>query len=546
MLLLRIFLLVCVPALAILQNGCAHRPQKDHHDIVVYGGTSGGIAAAIQAARLGRDVIVIEPSMRLGGLSSGGLGQTDIGRKQAIGGIAREFYERVAKHYAQAEAWRWQKRAEYRGVGRSRVENGEQTQWTLEPHVAENIFEDLVRENNIRVVRGERLDLKNGVEMDGRRIRAIRMESGRRFAGSMFIDATYEGDLLPQAGVAYTVGREANAQYDETLNGVQVANSKFHNLAHGVDPYVRAGDPASGLLPGIDPEGPGEEGQGDKRVQAYCYRMCLTDHPDNRIPFARPANYDERDYELLFRNLEAEKSPVPWINSPMPNRKTDTNNCFGVSTDFIGQNYAYPEGDYATREKIAKAHLRYQQGLMWTLANHPRVPEEIRKEVARWGVTKDEFVESGGWPEQIYVREARRMVSAYVMTQHNCQGREVAMDSVGMAAYTMDSHNVQRYVDAQGFARNEGNIEVGGFPPYPISYRSIVPRGDECENLFVPFCLSASHIAFGSIRMEPVFMVLGQSSAIAANMALEEDGPVQAVDYSRLRARLLKARQVLE
>jgi hypothetical protein len=313
----------------------------------------------------------------------------------------------------------------------------------------------------------------------------------------------------------------------------------------GIDPFVVPGDPASGLLPHIDPEGPGVDGSGDHRVQAYCFRMCLTDHPDNRIPFDKPEGYNERWYELLFRNFEAGETGVPWINSSMPNRKTDTNNRLGFSTDFIGQNYDYPEATYARREQIMAEHLLYQRGLMWTLANHPRVPQHVRKECSRWGMCKDEFTDGNGWQKQLYIREARRIVSDYVMTQHNCQGREVADDPVGLAAYTMDSHNQQRYVDANGHVRNEGDVQVGGFSPYPISYRSIVPKQRECSNLLVPVCLSASHIAFGSIRMEPVFMVLGQSAATAASLAIDSNRAVQDIDYTRLQKRLLDDNQVL-
>jgi hypothetical protein len=515
-------------------------------DVVVYGGTPAGVMAAVQAKELGKTSIIIVAANRLGGVTSGGLGETDIGNKRAIGGLALEFYERVASHYALESSWTWQKRAEYRSEGQSLTADGEPTQWTFEPHVAEGVFNDLIREAGVTVVRGERLDLRNGVEKAGTRIVAIKMESGRRFTGRVFIDATYEGDLMAGAGVSYTVGREANQTYNETLDGVQVKNSLNHNLVPGVDPYVRRGDHSSALLPGIDPNGPGIDGKGDRRIQAYCYRMCLTDVPKNRIPFAKPAGYDPREYELLLRNFEAGETRIPWINSPMPNRKTDTNNCCGFSTDFIGQNYDYPEADYPTRGKIGVAHLLYQQGLMWTLANNPRVPEKIRTEVSRWGLTKDEFVENGGWPEQLYVREARRMRGAYVMIQGNCEGRDVVADSIGLAAYTMDSHNTHRFVDAQGFARNEGNIEVGGFTPYPISYRAITPRQAECSNLLVPVCLSASHIAYGSIRMEPVFMVLGQSAAIAASMAIDRRTPVQGVDYYSLRRALLSAGQILK
>ena len=518
-------------------------------DVVVYGGTSAGVTAAVQARRMGRTVVLIEPTRRLGGLSSGGLGQTDIGNKAAIGGLARQFYRDVQAHYSDPAAWKGQPSAEYKGRGQTQTASAEDTMWTFEPGVALLIFESWVRRDAIEVVYGERLERASGVSMTRSapwRILSVRMESGRVFRGKMFIDATYEGDLMAAAKVGYTVGREANAQYGETLNGVQTAQAKYHQFADGVDPYVEKGKPASGLLPFLDPKGPGPEGSGDRRVQAYCYRMCLTDRPENRIPFSRPEGYDPQWYELLLRNFEAGERGMPWINSPMPNRKTDTNNRTGFSTDFIGQNYDYPEASYAEREKIAARHRLYQQGLMWTLANHPRVPAKIRDEVARWGLCRDEFAEGAGWQEQLYVREARRLVGDLVMTQHHCQGRQQAESPVGLAAYTMDSHNVQRYVDSQGHVRNEGDVEVGGFTPYPIGYRAIVPKKGECANLLVPVCLSASHIAYGSIRMEPVFMVLGQSAATAAALALQSDVAVQDVDGAKLRERLLADGQILE
>jgi hypothetical protein len=516
------------------------------YDVVIYGGTAGGVMAAVQVARMGSSVVLIEPSQRLGGLTTGGLGQTDIGNKRVIGGLAREFYRGIRAHYEDPAAWTWQSREDYRDSGQTRTDPDEDAMWTFEPSAALKVLHGFVQEAGIPVVYGERLDLERGVDKMENRIEQIRMESGRTFRGRMFIDATYEGDLLAKAGVTYTVGREANARYGETLNGVQTANAHFHQLLPGVDPYVRAGDPASGLLPGIDPTGPGEEGAGDHRVQAYCFRMCLTDHPENRIPFNQPDGYNELDYELLLRNFEAGERGMPWINSAMPNRKTDTNNRTGFSTDFIGQNYAYPEADYATRDEIVRRHRHYQQGLMWTLANHSRIPDPIRREFSRWGMTRDEFIQGNGWQEQLYIREARRMIGSLVMTQHHCQGREVVADPVGMAAYTMDSHHVQRYVDANGHARNEGDVQVGGFPPYPISYRAITPKESDCANLLVPVCLSASHIAFGSIRMEPVFMVLGQSAATAAIHALKEEVAVQQIDFDRLEARLRSDGQVLD
>ncbi|MBI1176472.1 FAD-dependent oxidoreductase [bacterium] len=518
-------------------------------DVCVYGGTAGGVAAAIQVARMGKSVVLIEPTGRLGGLTTGGLGQTDIGNKMVIGGIAREFYRGIRNYYADPSHWKWQAPANYRSGGQSWTDSKEDTMWTFEPSAALAVLSEMLNREHVQVVYHERLDLQHGViKSDGPspRIVAIRMESGREFRSRMFIDASYEGDLMAKAGVSYIVGREANSTYGETYDGVQTTEATKHQLFKGIDPYVKPGDPTSGLLPGIDPTGPGLEGAADRRVQTYCFRMCLTDQPANRQPWTKPDGYRELDYELLFRNFEAGFNQVPWNNSAMPNHKTDINNNTGFSTDYIGMNYECPDGDYATRERIVADHLRYQKGLMWTLANNTRVPEAVRKEVSKWGPTKDEFTETGGWPEQLYIREARRMIGEVVMTQDNCQGRKVATDSIGMAAYTMDSHNVQRYVDANGHVRNEGDVEIGGFPPYPISYHALTPKRTECANLLVPLCLSASHIAFGSIRMEPVFMVLGQSAATAAVLAIDESVPVQDVDYPKLRARLLADRQVLE
>jgi len=507
-------------------------------DVVIYGGTAAGIAAGIQAARMNKSVVIVEPGMHIGGLTTGGLGATDIGNKAAIGGIAREFYRRIKKHYEDPANWKWQEPGE--------DEAGEDAMWTFEPSTALKILKDMLDDAGVTVVRGEHLDRQTGVKMDGTRILSITMESGITIHGRMFIDATYEGDLMAAAGVSFHVGREAGAVYGESLNGVRTAQAKFHQFKRGVSPYVIRGDPGSGLLPGIDAFGPGAEGSGDKRVQAYCFRMCLTDHPVNRIAFHKPENYDERNYELLFRNFEAGETGFPWINSPMPNRKTDTNNRFGFSTDFIGQNYDYPKATHEERAGIFRKHLEYQQGLMWTLANHDRIPKQISSEVRRWGACRDEFAENGGWPGQLYVREARRMVSDRVMTQRHCQGEVIAENPVGLAAYTMDSHHVQRYVDTEGCVCNEGDVEVGGFPPYPVAYRSIVPRESECTNLAVPVCLAASHIAYGSIRMEPVFMVLGQSAATAVCQAIDQETSLQSIDCRCLRNKLLADGQKLE
>lgn len=493
----------------------------------------------------------------MGGLTTGGLGQTDIGNKQAIGGIAREFYEAVSKYYSDDRNWRFQKRSEYKDGGQTQTAEGESAMWTFEPSAALGIYNNMLLRTGIKVAFNEKLNRTTGViKKDGAIVEIVSL-SGRRYGGKVFIDATYEGDLMAAAGVQYTVGRESNDTYQETLNGVHTRikdttmtgypshNQLNHNFVGDVDPYVIQGDPKSGLLPGIDPEGPGEFGAGDHRVQAYCFRMCLTDHPANRIPFAKPEGYEEQDYELLLRNYEGGEKGFPWINSQMPNRKTDTNNRTGFSTDFIGQNYTYPEASYAERELIRERHRAYQQGLMWTLAYHPRMSQHIRDEVSRWGTCRDEFAREDGWQEQLYVREARRMIGEYVMTQYNCEGLKVAEDPIGMGAYGMDSHHTQRYVNEAGYVMNEGNVEARVQAPYPISYRSITPKAEDCTNLLVPVCLSASHIAFGSIRMEPVFMVLGQSAAAAACLAIDEGLSVQEVEYDQLKPILLAGGQVL-
>ena len=532
-------------------------------DVIVYGGTSAGIAAAVQALRMGRTCTVIEPTRRIGGLTTGGLGATDIGNKSAVGGLARRFYRDVASHYADPASWTRQRPEAYVSHGQSKTDVGEETMWTFEPSVALAILESWEKAEGLTVVRGERLDRssrKVKVEGEGerRKIVSVVMESGRAFRGKVFIDATYEGDLLAAAGVSYTVGREPNALYGETVNGIQRRMAKGHQFAAGVSAYVKEGDPSSGLLPGLERDVRDPDGTGDRRMQAYCYRMCLTDDPENRIPFAKPEGYRELDYELLFRNLAAlertgKRIRLPWGNTPMPNRKTDTNNSSGFSTDFIGGNWDYPETSYAERAEIERAHLRYQQGLMWTLANHPRVPASVRKEIARWGTCRDEFAgeRGGGWQNQLYVREGRRMVGEYVMTEQNCRGTRQACRSVALAAYQMDSHHVRRYVDDKGLVRNEGDVQIhkdengDRFPPYPIDYGAIVPKRGECANLLVPVCLSASHIAFGSIRMEPVFFALGQAAGTAAALCAEKDCAVQDLKYAELRRRLLSDGQRL-
>ncbi len=535
----RRFLFPTLAALALI----APAPAADY-DVVVYGGTSGGVAAAVQAARMGKSVVLVEPSRHVGGLTSGGLGFTDSGNKAVVGGLAREFYRRVKKHYDRPEAWRYEKPEQYK-----LYRPADDAMWTFEPHVAEELLRGMLDEQKVPVVLGERLDraFGKGVKLDGKRITAIVTESGKVFAGKVFIDATYEGDLMAAAGVSTTVGREPNAKYGETLNGVaRKWNTHNHRFTVKVDPFVRPGDKSSGLLPGIDPDPLPADGEGDRRVQAYCFRMCMSNVPENRVPFPKPADYDELRYELLLRNFEAGDLRFPMKPDLMPNGKTDTNNNGAVSTDHIGANYKYPEASYAERETIVKDHESYQKGLMWTLANHPRVPRKIKDEMARWGLAKDEFTDNGNWPHQIYVREARRLVGDYVQTELDCRRKRDTPQSVGMGSYNMDSHNCARYVTPGGFVQNEGDVQESPGGPYKISYKSIVPKTGECPNLLVPVCLSCSHIAYGSIRMEPVFMVLGQSAATAAALAIDSRVGVQQVNYAKLRERLLADGQVLE
>ncbi|NIP22298.1 MAG: FAD-dependent oxidoreductase [Phycisphaerae bacterium] len=534
--------------LSLLLLSCSsetNRPSKFRHDadIVVYGGTSAGVIAAVQASRMFKSVIMVCPEKHLGGLSSGGLGWTDTGRKEVIGGLAREFYHRIWIHYQKPEAWKWQKRSEYgnRGQGTPAVDGKERTMWIFEPHVAERVFEDLITEHNIPVHRDEWLDREHGVEKHGNRIISIRMLSGKSYRGSMFIDATYEGDLMAAAGISYHVGREANSEYGETWNGVQVGVLHHsHHFKKPVDPYIRPGDPSSGLLPRISGDEPGKKGDADHRVQAYCFRMCLTDHPDNRVPFPLPKGYDPKQYQLLLRVFDSGWRDVFGKFDPIPNRKTDTNNHGPFSTDNIGMNYDYPEASYERRRQIIKEHEIYQKGLMYFLANDRRVPEDIREKMSKWGLAKDEFTDNGNWPHQLYIREARRMTGHYVMTENDVLDKRDVPQPVGMGSYTLDSHNVQRYVKPDGYVQNEGDIGVRPPKPYRIAYGSLIPKKNECQNLFAPVCLSSSHIAFGSIRMEPVFMILGQSSATAAAHAVDQSCAVQDIDYSKLSEQLVR------
>ncbi len=517
-------------------------------DVIIYGGTSAAITAAVQATKSGKSVIVVSPDKHLGGLSSGGLGFTDTGNKSVIGGLARDFYHRVYLHYEDSAAWRWQKHSEYgnKGQGTPAMDGDARTMWIFEPHVAEKVFEDYVDEYDIDIRRDEWLNRETGVVMEGGRIVSITTLSGNTYSGKVFIDATYEGDLMAATGVSYHVGREANSVYDEKWNGIQTGVLHHdHWFKSDISPYKIPGDPTSGLLYGVSGEYPGEYGAGDRRVQAYCFRMCLSNYPDNRVAFPKPDNYNPDNYELLARVFASGWRETFRKFDPIPNRKTDTNNHGPFSTDFIGMNYDYPEASYERRREIIREHEDYQKGLMYFLANDPKVPADVREEMAQWGLAADEFTDNGNWPHQLYIREARRMMGQYVMTEHDTFSEREIVDPVGMGSYTLDSHNIQRYVKPDGYVQNEGDIGVHPGQPYQISYGSLVPKQEECTNLLVPVCLSSSHIAFGSIRMEPVFMILGQSAALAASLAIDNGTDVQDVAYATLEKELLAAKQVL-
>lgn len=543
-------LMVAVSMLAIGSEESS--PKNLVAQVVVYGDASGGVVAAVQAAKMGKSVILVSQYGHLGGLSSSGLGWSDIGNDKILGGLSREFYHRLYLHYQKDESWTWEKRDAFENKGQGVPALNPKTELasTFEPKVAEQIFNQMVSEAGVRVIKG-RLHPTKGVykRQKDNRIGGIKLEDGTNIAGAMFIDASYEGDLLPGAGVSYVVGREANSEFDERGNG-NTGVSRKNQLGKGIDPYVVKGDASSGLLPGVNPDLGGEKGDADHRLQAYCYRMVLTNVAENRVAVTKPANYDEKDYEILFRAIEAGQKEKFFKFSPMPNHKTDSNNSGGISTDYIGMNYG-DDWNWATlshqeREKLAAKHRDWQLGLIWSLQHHPRVPESIRKLHLEWGLAKDEFTDNGHWPYNLYVREARRMRSDFVMTENHCQHKLPVEDPIGMGAYTLDSHNTQRVVH-NGMVKNEGDIQSYlKKGPYGISYRAIVPRESECENLLVPWALSATHIAFGSIRMEPVFMVLGQSAATAACIAIDDGISVQDVPYDKLSERLIKDGQALK
>lgn len=492
------------------------QPRTTTADVCVYGGSIAAITAAVQLRRFGHSVVLAINAGHAGGMTTSGLGFIDYGSKEAIGGLAHEFFRRTGLYYGRQEAW------------------------LLEPHVARQVVADLLREEGIEALYWEFLEK---TICEGDRVTGVRFESGLTVQARYFIDATYEGDLLAQAGVDFVIGRESTAEFGEILNGFQVREK--HQFLHRVSPYRVEDDPASGLLPGLEVYEQLPVGSGDALVQAYNFRLCLT-NAEERIPFAKPEGYDPLDYELLARAFARGWDDVFRKFDTLPNQKVDMNNHGPVATDLIGGNHGFPAGSYEERERIYQRHVTYQKGLLWFLANDERVPAAIREEMNRWGLPVDEFTATGGWPPMMYIREARRMRSDYVITEHDCWGDTDPGDSIGLGAYAMDSHNCQRIV-WQGHVVNEGDVQVSGFPPYPISYRAIIPRRGQCANLAVTVCASATHIAYGSLRMEPVFMALGQSAASAIHLALQEkDSALQDLSYPALRSLLLEQGQVLD
>jgi hypothetical protein len=533
-------------------HGCQSGPASNSFkaDVIIYGGSSSAVTTAVQVARMGKSVIIVSPDTHLGGLSSSGLGFTDTGNKAVIGGLAREFYQLLYQHYMKPESWNWQKQSEYgnKGQGNPAIDGELRTMWIFEPHAAEEVFEQMIKQNNITVYRDEWLDRETGVVKKNGTIISIKTLSGKLFRGKIFIDATYEGDLMASAGVSYHIGREAGTLYNEEWNGVQagvfpIKHHDFENL--NISPYIIPGDPSSGLLPRISAIAPGNRGEGDKRIQAYCFRTCLTKNEINRVPFTRPDGYDSTQYELLIRIYNAGWRETFNKFDAIPNSKTDVNNHGPFSFDNIGMNYDYPEAGYERRREIIKEHITYQKGLLFFIANDPRVPADVRNEMNKWGYSKDEFVVNGNWPYNIYVREARRMIGNYIMTENDVLGKRKVPHSIGMGSYNLDSHNTQRYVKADGFVENEGDIELPTKQPYQIDLGSILPKKEECRNLLVPVCVSSSHIAFGSIRMEPVFMILGQTAGTVAAMAIEENKSIYDLSYEEIKSKLIADGQVL-
>ena len=519
-------------------------------DVIVYGGTPAAIISAVQVSKMGKSVIIVSPDKHLGGMSSSGLGFTDTGNKSVIGGLSREFYYRIYKYYENPETWIFQKKNAYgnAGQGTPAIDGEHKTMWIFEPNIAEKVFEDFINENQIKVYRDEWLNRKNGVKKENNKIISFKTLSNKTFKGKIFIDETYEGDLMAASGVKYVVGRESNKIYNEHHNGNQlgVFDHKHNFKHHKISPYINPKDQNSGILPRISDENPGKKGEGDQKIQAYCFRMCLTKKEGNKIPFEKPEGYDPLQYELLARLYKDGWEETFQKFDPIPNLKTDVNNHGPFSTDNIGMNYDYPEASYEQRKEIIKEHENYQKGLLYFISTDPKVPEKVQKEMQKWGFAKDEFQDNGNWPYQLYIREARRMIGEYVMTEHEILSKKKVTKPIGMGSYSMDSHNTQRYITSKGHVQNEGDVGVSISKPYAIDLGAIVPKNEECSNLLVPVALSSSHIAYGSIRMEPVFMILGQSAGIIAVTAIEKEIDISDLNYEEIKPKLIDAGQILE
>jgi hypothetical protein len=543
-------LLLTVVALCFFSGCTTDNSAKTYSaDIIVYGGTSSAVTAAIGVSRMGKSVIIVSPDNHLGGMSSSGLGFTDTGNKSVIGGLAREFYQHIYQHYQTSESWKWQKQSEYGNVGQGNpaIDGENRTMWIFEPHAAEESFEKMIGLAKIEVYRDEWLNRENGIEKKNGAIVSFRTLSGKRFTGKVFIDATYEGDLMAAAGVKYAVGREGNTVYKEQFNGVQ--KGIFHHDHYfkvNIDPYKIPGVPSSGILARISTDVPGENGAGDKKIQAYCYRLCMTKVAENRVPVTKPEGYDSTQYELLGR--VSEKGWNEFFNKydPLPNLKTDVNNHGPVGFDNIGMNWDYPDASYERRKEILKEHELYQKGLLYFITTDKRIPADVRETMKQWGLVKDEFMDNGNWPYNIYVRESRRMIGEFVMTENEVLGRSRVPQPIGMGSYTMDSHNVQRYITSEGSVQNEGDIGVAPEQPYQIDMGSIMPKREDCANLLVPVCISCTHIAFGSIRMEPVFMILGESAGVIASMAVEKGKNLHDLVYNDIKVKLETSGQILK
>lgn len=502
---------------------------QETYDLLVYGATAGGVTTAISAARHGLRVALAEPRTQVGGMVSGGLSGTDVGKREVIGGMALEFYFRAGQAY--------------------RLDRHlQEIAWMPEPKVAAAVFRTWLREAGVTLLERHRLKEKGGVLKQGSRVTTVEFENGVRITARYFADASYEGDLMAQAGISYTLGRESVAQYGEDLAGVR-AYTRSHNFA--VD--IPARDAKGKVLPEVSTEARGTPGSGDKRIQAYNFRVIASNEPSNRVPWPKPDNYDPARYELLRLYIEAMTKrlgrPLAFgeLSLPrvIPNSKADLNNRGGFSTDYIGKNYEYPDGSYAVRAKIWKEHEDYQKGFYYFLANDPRVPAEIRTAYREYGLAKDEFVENGNWPDQLYIREARRLVGDFVSTQKDLQTERSKADAIGMGSYNSDSHNVQRFINEDGFVENEGDVQVP-VQPYQIPYRVLLPKQSEATNVLVPVCFSASHISYASLRMEPQYMILGHAAGLAIAMAAKAKGAVQEISVADLQSQLRAEGAVME